>query len=115
MPSIVAVSSVLLALALGAQAPVQPKPEVQPDQEDASFWSNPGVNTRGLVRAGLEALHLRSADAASTTGGSSITQQLVKNVYISADDRYKRSYKRKLKETIERRNGNGKKDNNSET
>ena len=45
-------------------------------------------------------MHLRSADAASTTGGSSITQQLVKNVYISPSDRYKRSYKRKLKETI---------------
>lgn len=68
--------------------------------EDYSFWSNPGVNTKGLVRAGLEALHLRSADASSTTGGSSITQQLVKNVYIPADERYKRSYKRKLKETI---------------
>ena len=68
--------------------------------EDASFWSNPGVNTRGLVRAGLEALHLRSADAASTTGGSSITQQLVKNIYIPAADRYKRSYSRKLKETV---------------
>ena len=68
--------------------------------EDASFWTNPGLNTRGLVRAGLEALHLRSADAASTTGGSSITQQLVKNVYIPADERYKRSYSRKLKETV---------------
>jgi membrane peptidoglycan carboxypeptidase len=68
--------------------------------EDASFWTNPGVNTRGLVRAGLEALHLRSADAATTTGGSSITQQLVKNVYIAPADRYKRSYQRKLKETI---------------
>ena len=33
--------------------------------EDDSYWSNPGVNTRGLVRAGLEALHLRSADASS--------------------------------------------------
>jgi membrane peptidoglycan carboxypeptidase len=68
--------------------------------EDASFWTNPGLNTRGLIRAGLEATHLRGADAASTTGGSSITQQLVKNVYISPNDRYKRSYKRKLKETI---------------
>ena len=73
--------------------------------EDASFWTNPGLNTRGLARAGLEALHLRSADAESTTGGSSITQQLVKNVYIPANERYQRSdkvklYKRKLKETI---------------
>lgn len=68
--------------------------------EDNSFWTNPGVNTKGLVRAGLEALHLRSADAASSTGGSSITQQLVKNLYIPEDQRYERSYKRKLKETI---------------
>jgi membrane peptidoglycan carboxypeptidase len=68
--------------------------------EDASFWTNPGVNTRGIIRAGLETLHLRSADAASTTGGSSITQQLVKNVYIPAAERSQRSYSRKLKETI---------------
>jgi len=68
--------------------------------EDDSFWTNPGVNPRGLLRAGLEALHLRSADAGSATGGSSITQQLVKNIYISQGDRYKRSYTRKLKETI---------------
>ncbi len=68
--------------------------------EDASFWANPGVNTRGLIRAGLEFAHLRSADAGSTTGGSSITQQLVKNVYIPADERYQRSAKRKLKETV---------------
>jgi membrane peptidoglycan carboxypeptidase len=68
--------------------------------EDASFWTNPGVNVKGLVRAGLEALHLRSADASASTGGSSITQQLVKNVYIAPEDRAKRSYKRKLKETV---------------
>ncbi len=68
--------------------------------EDSSFWSNPGVNARGLARAALEALHLRNSDSAVNTGGSSITQQLVKNVYISQDDRQKRSYKRKLKETI---------------
>jgi membrane peptidoglycan carboxypeptidase len=68
--------------------------------EDASFWTNPGVNSRGLIRAGLEALHLRSADASNNTGGSSITQQLVKNVYIPQADRSKRSYSRKAKETV---------------
>ena len=68
--------------------------------EDDSFWNNPGVNVKGLARAGLEALHLRTADAATTTGGSSITQQLVKNIYIAPEDRAKRSYSRKLKETI---------------
>jgi peptidoglycan glycosyltransferase len=59
--------------------------------EDYSFWTNPGVNIRGLARAGLEALHLRAADSTNTTGGSSITQQLVKNIYIAPEDRAKRS------------------------
>ncbi|HEY8172343.1 MAG TPA: transglycosylase domain-containing protein, partial [Dehalococcoidia bacterium] len=68
--------------------------------EDYSYWDNKGINTRGLARAGLEALHLREPGAASSSGGSSITQQLVKNVYIPVEDRYKRSYKRKLKETV---------------
>ncbi|HEX5480892.1 MAG TPA: transglycosylase domain-containing protein, partial [Dehalococcoidia bacterium] len=68
--------------------------------EDYSFWSNPGVNIRGLARAGLEAVHLRAADSTNTTGGSSITQQLVKNIYIAPEDRAKRSYSRKLKETV---------------
>ncbi|MBF6601220.1 MAG: penicillin-binding protein [Dehalococcoidia bacterium] len=68
--------------------------------EDYSFWNNPGVNVKGLARAGLEALRLRTADAANTTGGSSITQQLVKNIYIAPEDRAKRSYSRKLKETV---------------
>jgi membrane peptidoglycan carboxypeptidase len=68
--------------------------------EDWSFWENNGLNTRGLARAGLEALNLREPRAANSTGGSSITQQLVKNVYISPEERVKRSYTRKLKETI---------------
>ncbi len=68
--------------------------------EDFSFWSNEGVNLRGLARAGLEQAGLRDSGGATTTGGSSITQQLVKNIYIPEEDRAKRSYKRKLKETI---------------
>jgi membrane peptidoglycan carboxypeptidase len=68
--------------------------------EDDSFWTNNGVNTKGLIRAGLENLGLRKADASATTGGSSITEQLVKNVYIPVAQRSQRSYTRKLKETI---------------
>ncbi len=68
--------------------------------EDYSYWTNQGVNLRGLARAGLEQSGLRSADAGATTGGSSITQQLVKNIYIPQDERAERSYKRKMKETI---------------
>ena len=67
--------------------------------EDFGYWDNPGVNFRGLARAGLEYFGLREADAADTTGGSSITQQLVKNIYIDVDERYERSVTRKAKET----------------
>jgi peptidoglycan glycosyltransferase len=44
--------------------------------EDASFYSNPGVNVRGLVRAGVENLR-PGDDFFQGSGGSSITQQLV--------------------------------------
>ncbi len=68
--------------------------------EDFSYWDNEGINTRGLARAGLEALGLRESGSSNTTGGSSITQQLVKNIYIPVEERTERSYERKLKETI---------------
>lgn len=48
--------------------------------EDNSFWSHPGVNLKGLIRAAYENYILD--DFGSGTGGSSITQQLIKNVYI---------------------------------
>ena len=67
--------------------------------EDASFWTNPGINAKGVARAGLEYLHLKSADASQTTGGSSITQQLARNVYISPNQRYNRTLMRKFQET----------------
>ena len=67
--------------------------------EDASFWTNPGINAKGVARAGLEYLHLKSADASQTTGGSSITQQLARNVYIAPNQRYNRTLARKFKET----------------
>jgi len=48
--------------------------------EDNGFWDHPGVNLRGLVRAAYENYILD--DFGEGTGGSSITQQLIKNVYI---------------------------------
>jgi membrane peptidoglycan carboxypeptidase len=60
--------------------------------EDLSYWDNPGVNYRGLARAGLEQAGVLEPDAGQSTGGSSITQQLVKNIYIPADERSDRSY-----------------------
>ncbi|MEP7216426.1 MAG: transglycosylase domain-containing protein [Anaerolineaceae bacterium] len=72
--------------------------------EDNSFWDNPGVNVLGLLRAAKE--NYLGGGLGSGTGGSSITQQLIKNVYIcpsiSADTRVvctaERTLDRKLKE-----------------
>ena len=72
--------------------------------EDNSFWDNPGVNVQGLLRAAYE--NYVGGGIGSGTGGSSITQQLIKNVYIcpsiSADTRVvctaERTLSRKLKE-----------------
>ena len=69
--------------------------------EDDSFFRNPGVNIRGLLRAVWENTPIGGqGDLFSGSGGSSITQQLVKNVYIAEEERQKRSINRKLKETV---------------
>jgi membrane peptidoglycan carboxypeptidase len=70
--------------------------------EDASFFRNPGVNFKGLVRAGQESLDsfLDHGDPFAGTGGSSITQQLVKNLYIPKDERTEKSIDRKLRELV---------------
>ncbi len=48
--------------------------------EDNSFWDHPGINIRGIMRAAYE--NYVGGGIGSGTGGSSITQQLIKNVYI---------------------------------
>ena len=70
--------------------------------EDANFFSNPGVNPRGLARAAWENFNplADSGELLQGTGGSSITQQLVKNVYIPEDQRHERSIDRKMREIV---------------
>lgn len=52
--------------------------------EDATFYTNPGVNFGGLARAAWENLTpFGGGGFFGGSGGSSITQQLVKNVYFS--------------------------------
>lgn len=63
--------------------------------EDRSYYTNIGVNPRGLARALISNLR-----GGSVQGASSITQQLVKNVLIPLEERYEQSYARKLKEAI---------------
>ena len=71
--------------------------------EDASFWENDGINLRGLARAAWENFGVGSAEFLGGSGGSSITQQLVKNVLIPVEERSGRTLDRvrgKIKETI---------------
>ena len=68
--------------------------------EDASFYSHPGVNVRGLFRAAYENFFPGELGFLQGSGGSSITQQLVKNLYISPEERQERSIPRKMKETV---------------
>ncbi len=63
--------------------------------EDRNFWDNSGINVRGLFRAFMSNLQ-----GGAVQGGSSITQQLIKNVIIPQDQRTQQSYARKLKEVI---------------
>jgi membrane peptidoglycan carboxypeptidase len=59
--------------------------------EDRNFYSEPGVSIRGTIRAALSDL-----TGSSTQGGSGITQQYVKNAYLSDAQ----TLTRKLKELM---------------
>ena len=59
--------------------------------ENRSFWSDNGVDVRGIVRAVFN-----NAQGNSTQGASTITQQYIKILYLTQE----RSYTRKLKEAI---------------
>lgn len=72
--------------------------------EDPTFYENNGLNTRGLIRAGVENfapfLMGDEGEFLEGSGGSSITQQLAKNIYIPREERTERSVDRKIKETV---------------
>jgi penicillin-binding protein 1A len=69
--------------------PIKQIPQVMKDavlaSEDASFYQHPGVDYRGVLRAGLANLNkLRSQ------GGSTITMQVARNFYLSTEKTYTR-------------------------
>jgi membrane peptidoglycan carboxypeptidase len=69
--------------------------------EDAEFWDNPGVNVKGIARAVYENVSFWDGGGIlKGGGGSSITQQLAKNLYIPAAERSERSLDRKIRETM---------------
>lgn len=51
--------------------------------EDNNFWNNPGVDPKGILRAAWD--NYAGGGIGSGSGGSTLTQQLVKNVYLSDD------------------------------
>ena len=63
--------------------------------EDKTFWTNPGFNFRGISRAFVSNLQ-----GEQIQGGSSITQQVVKNSVIPLEERFEKSYARKVKELL---------------
>jgi penicillin-binding protein 1A len=60
--------------------------------EDASFYEHEGLNYLGMLRA----LSANIRAGKTVQGGSTITQQVVKNVLLDAE----RSYRRKIRETV---------------
>jgi penicillin-binding protein 1B len=62
--------------------------------EDRSFFEHHGVNIRGIIRAFLRRYDSDPNSPIARQGGSSITQQLVKNLLLSPE----RTLKRKLAE-----------------
>ena len=59
--------------------------------ENRTFWSDSGIDYRGIVRAVFN-----NASGNATQGASTITQQYIKILYLTQE----RSYTRKLKEAI---------------
>ena len=64
--------------------------------EDAGFYTNPGVDFRAILRAIIT--NLRGGEVIS--GGSTITQQLARNLLLSPRERRERTLTRKLRESI---------------
>ncbi len=63
--------------------------------EDKTFYQNPGFDPEGIARAFVQNLK-----GGQIQGGSSITQQLIKNILIEEEERTQLSYTRKVKEMI---------------
>ncbi len=63
--------------------------------EDKTFYDNLGFDPEGIARAFYQNLQ-----GGPIQGGSSITQQLIKNILIDEEERTQLSYTRKVKEII---------------
>ncbi len=63
--------------------------------EDRTFYSNPGIDLGGIIRA----LWINLKGGETLAGGSTITQQVARNLLLSEDEQFERTLRRKLRET----------------
>jgi len=80
-----------------------PMEEMSPDlvaatiaTEDKGFYNHPGFDAMAIVRAFWQNLNSKE----TVSGASTITQQLTRTMFLSAEERAQRTYKRKLREAI---------------
>ncbi len=64
--------------------------------EDKNFYSNPGIDLGGIIRALW--INLRGGEVVS--GGSTITQQVARNLLLSQGERDEITLRRKLREAV---------------
>ena len=64
--------------------------------EDKHFYTNSGIDLTGIIRA----LWINIRGGQTIAGGSTITQQVARNVLLSEDERTERTLRRKLREAV---------------
>jgi membrane peptidoglycan carboxypeptidase len=64
--------------------------------ENRSFWTDPGISVTGLFRAALGLVGIAPADTTATGGGSTLTQQYIKIMYLTQE----RTFSRKATEIL---------------
>ncbi len=64
--------------------------------EDARFYQHPGVDAWAIVRA----LWINVRGGEILSGGSTITQQLARNLLLSPEERYAQTLRRKMREAV---------------
>jgi len=64
--------------------------------EDKNFYINPGIDITGILRA----LWINIRGGETVAGGSTITQQVARNLLLSQDERTERTLRRKLREAV---------------
>jgi len=64
--------------------------------EDKNFYTNPGIDITGIIRS----LWINIKGGETLAGGSTITQQVARNLLMSQDERVSRTLRRKMREAL---------------